>query len=73
MTLQLAPMARVPVQELLAAKGPVVVMLPMVRTVSPMLMMARFCPVEWTPTIVAAKLPEAGFRATPVAGVGMVK
>ena len=71
--LQLVPRARVLPQVLLAAKGPVAVMLLMVRAVSPTLMSEKFCPLEWTPTKVAGKVADEGFSATPLTGVGIAK
>ena len=51
----------------------VAVMLVMVKTVSPTLTRAKFCPLEWTPTRVLGKVVDEGLRATPLTGAGMAK
>ena len=70
---QLAAIASVVPQALLAAKGPEAVMLVMVRFVSPTLARVTVCPLEWTPRMVLGKVNEEGLRATPLTGGGMVK
>ncbi len=70
---QVAPIARVPPQALLAAKGPVAVMLVMVRLVSPTLVRVAVCPLEGTPRMVLGKVTAEGLRAMPLTGAGMAK
>jgi len=70
---QVAPIARDVPQALLAAKGPVVVILVMVSGVSPTLTRLTICPLEGTPTMVLGKVVEPGLRAMPFTGAGMAK
>ena len=70
---QVAPMARLVPQLLLAEKAPVVAMLVTVSAASPVLVRVKATPLEGLPTMVVGKVVLGGVRVAESAGAGMVK